>query len=122
MNYTSITINGQKVGLKFGMASFRYLTDKFVEGISFDNNELNEIGISHIIYGGYMNNCLVKGVLPEMTFESIVDYVESNLQNDEFLESLKEVVKVWTESDFIKQTQIAEDDSKAKKKISRGKK
>jgi hypothetical protein len=64
----------------------------------------------------------VKGVLPEMTFESIVDYVESNLQNDEFLESLKEIVKVWTESDFIKQTQIAEDDSKAKKKTSRGKK
>jgi hypothetical protein len=64
----------------------------------------------------------VKGVLPEMTFESIVDYVESNLQNDEFLESLKEIVKVWTESDFIKQTQVAETDSKAKKKISRGKK
>lgn len=123
MNYTSITIDGQKIGLKFGMASFRYMTDKFVEGISFNNNELNEIGIGHIIYAGYYNNCLVKGVQAEMTFENVVDYIEKNLQNDEFLENVKDVVKIWTESDFIKQTQeAAEDKSATKKKTSRGKK
>lgn len=123
MNYTFVTIEGQKVGLKFGMASFRYLTDKFVEGISFDNNELNEIGIAHIIYSGYYNNCLVKGVLAEITFENIVDYVEKNLHNDEFLNNIKDVVKVWTESDFIKQASVAEDGKEvAKKKTSRGKK
>lgn len=123
MNYTFVTIEGQKVGLKFGMASFRYLTDKFVEGISFDNNELNEIGIAHIIYSGYYNNCLVKGVLAEITFENIVDYVEKNLHNDEFLNNIKDVVKVWTESDFIKQASVAEDGKEvSKKKTSRGKK
>jgi hypothetical protein len=123
MNYTSITIDGQKIGLKFGMASFRYLTDKLVEGVSFDNNELNEIGIGHILYGGYTNNCLVKGVLPEFTFEYFVDTIEKNLINDEFLNQIKEVIKVWTESDFIKQAvDISEAKEQPKKKTSRGKK
>ena len=121
MNYTTITINDQKVGLKFGMASFRYLSGKFVEGISYTNGELNEIGISHLIYAGYYNNCLVKDVLPEYKFEQIVDYVESNLKNEHFLNQMGEVVKVWSESDFIKQAATPYKEE-PKKKTSRGKK
>ena len=124
MNYTTITINDKKVGLKFGMASFRYLSDKFVDGISFENGELNEIGVAHLVYSGYYNNCLVKGVLPEMTFENLVDYVESNIMKNEFLEELKEIIKVWGESDMIKSNVAASEevDDKAKKKSSRGRK
>ncbi len=124
MNYTTITINDQKVGLKFGMASFRYLSDKFKDGISFENGELNEIGVAHLVYSGYYNNCLVKGVLPELTFENLVDYIESNIMKSEFLEELKNIIKVWSESDMIK-TNIAatqEVEEKAKKKSSRGRK
>jgi hypothetical protein len=124
MNYTTITINDQKVGLKFGMASFRYLSDKFKDGISFENGELNEIGVAHLVYSGYYNNCLVKGVLPEMTFENLVDYVETNIMKNEFLEELKGIIKVWGESDMIKSNVAAaeEVDDKAKKKSSRGRK
>jgi hypothetical protein len=124
MNYTTITINDQKVGLKFGMASFRYLSDKFKDGISFENGELNEIGVAHLVYSGYYNNCLVKGVLPEMTFENLVDYVETNILKNEFLEELKEIIKVWGESDMIKSNVAASEevDDKAKKKSSRGRK
>jgi hypothetical protein len=124
MNYTTITINDQKVGLKFGMASFRYLSDKFKDGISFDNGELNEIGVAHLVYSGYYNNCLVKGVLPELTFENLVDYVETNIMKNEFLEELKGIIKVWGESDMIKSNVAAaeEIDDKAKKKSSRGRK
>jgi hypothetical protein len=124
MNYTTITINDQKVGLKFGMASFRYLSDKFKDGISFENGELNEIGVAHLVYSGYYNNCLVKGVLPEMTFENLVDYIETNIMKNEFLEELKNIIKVWGESDMIKSNVAAaeEVDDKAKKKSSRGRK
>jgi len=124
MNYTTITINDQKVGLKFGMASFRYLSDKFKDGISFENGELNEIGVAHLVYSGYYNNCLVKGVLPEMTFENLVDYIEANIMKAEFLEELKNIIKVWGESDMIKSNvaQTEEVDDKAKKKSSRGRK
>jgi hypothetical protein len=124
MNYTTITINDQKVGLKFGMSSFRYLSDKFKDGISFDNGELNEIGVAHLVYSGYYNNCLVKGVLPEITFENLVDYIEANIMKNEFLEELKNIIKVWGDSDMIKSnvavSEQAED--KAKKKTSRGRK
>ena len=124
MNYTTITINNQKVGLKFGMASFRYLSDKFKDGISFENGELNEIGVAHLVYSGYYNNCLVKGVLPELTFENLVDYVELNIMKNEFLEELKNIIKVWGESDMIKSNvaQAEEVDDKAKKKSLRGRK
>jgi hypothetical protein len=124
MNYTTITINDQKVGLKFGMASFRYLSDKFKDGISFENGELNEIGVAHLVYSGYYNNCLVKGVLPEMTFENLVDYVETNIMKNEFLEELKGIIKVWGESDMIKSNVAAtqEQEPEAKKKSSRGRK
>lgn len=121
MNYTTITINDQKVGLKFGMASFRYLSEKFVEGISFDRGELTEIGIAHLIYAGYYNNCLVKNVLPELKFEELVDFVESNIKKVVFLDEMKEMLKVWGESDMIKT--VAENTTEEpKKKISRGKK
>jgi hypothetical protein len=124
MNYTTITINDQKVGLKFGMASFRYLSDKFKDGISFENGELNEIGVAHLVYSGYYNNCLVKGVLPEMTFENLVDYVEVNIMKSEFLEELKGIIKVWGESDMIKSNvaQTEQVEPEAKKKSSRGRK
>jgi hypothetical protein len=124
MNYTTITINDQKVGLKFGMASFRYLSDKFKDGISFENGELNEIGVAHLVYSGYYNNCLVKGVLPELTFENLVDYIETNIMKNEFLEELKGIIKVWGESDMIKSNvaQTEQVEPEAKKKSSRGRK
>ena len=124
MNYTTITINDQKVGLKFGMASFRYLSDKFIDGVSFENGELNEIGVSHLVYSGYYNNCLVKGVLPEITFENLVDYVEVNIMKPEFLEELKNIIKIWGESDMIKSNVAATEEVQetTKKKSSRGKK
>lgn len=120
MNYTTITINGEKIGLKFGMASFRYLSEgRLTEGKSFRNNELTEIGIAHILYSGYYNNCIVKDVEANLTFEDFVDFVELNLTKNEFINELKEVIEVWSKCDIIKQTQTEEE---PKKKNSRGKK
>lgn len=119
MNYTTITVNGEKIGLKFGMASFRYLSEgKFIEGKSFQNNVITEIGIAHIIYSGYMNNCLVKDIEETYSFEYFVDFIESNLSNDSFLNEIKKVIDLWTNSDFIKN----ETTEPTKKKNIRGKK
>ena len=93
MNYTKININGVEYNLRFGMASFRYLADKNIE--NFD-----EIGVSHIIYSGYHNWCLVNEVIPVLKFVEVVDYVESCLQND--MTEVNEVIKVWGENQLIK--------------------
>jgi len=119
MNYTTITINGEKIGLKFGMASFRYLSEgKFVEGKSFSNNQLTEIGIAHIIYSGYYNNCLVKDIDQKLSFEDIVDFIELNFSNEAFFNELKSIIDIWSKSDFIQNNKPDE----PKKKITRGKK
>jgi len=103
------------------------LSDKFKDGISFENGELNEIGVAHLVYSGYYNNCLVKGVLPKMTFENLVDYIETNMAKSEFLEELRNAIKIWTESDMVKiNVAVAESVEEAveigKKKSLRGKK
>lgn len=120
MNYTTITINGTKIGLKFGMASFRYLSDKFVEGKAYTNNELNEIGIAHILYSGYYNNCLIKDAEIEHSFESFVDFIEANLNNEDVLNSIKDIIQIWSQNEFLKQKE--EPKQEAKKKTTRGKK
>lgn len=119
MNYTTLTLGDKKIGLKFGMASFRYLQSKFNDGRSFTNDDLNEISISHILYSGHYNNCLVKDVEPQITFEELVDYVETNLLNPSFVEEIKRIVDVWSQNDFIKKAQEVSEDSKKK---TRGKK
>jgi hypothetical protein len=106
------------------MASFRYVADKLKDGITFENGEINEIGIAHLIYSGYYNNCLVKGVLPEITFETLLDYIEANIMKQDFIDELKEIIKVWGESDMIKKNFVASKNTEesAKKKSSRGRK
>jgi hypothetical protein len=122
MNYTTITIEGNKIGLKFGLASFRYLKDKFVEGRAFQNDELTEIGIAHILYSGYYNNCLIKDSEIKLTFEYFVDFIESNLTNTEVFEQIKLVLDIWSQNDFIKEKEVEIGKEEAKKKTTRGKK
>lgn len=121
MNYTSIIINGQKVGIKFGMASFRYLSDKFAIGNAYHNNELTEIGIAYIVYSGYYNNCIVKEEEPILSFSDIVDWVEQSLVNGEQSKDIVEVINLWASNDFIRK-KTEETAEEPKKKTSRGKK
>jgi hypothetical protein len=120
MNYCTITVNEQTIGIKFGMASFRYLSEgKFVEGKSFDSNGLNEIGISHILYSGYYNNCIVKEIIPSLNFEDFVDYVETAMLNKEGISKLTEIIKIWTDNRYLKDSI---NNNESKKKNSSGKK
>lgn len=121
MNYTSITIKDNKLGLKFGMASFRYLQGKFIDGVAFEGDSINEIGTAHILYSGYYNNCLIKEEVPLYTFEEFVDFIEENITNEEVLEQIKDVIKVWSECDIIQKSKTNAA-PQAKKKSTRGKK
>jgi hypothetical protein len=120
MNYTTITINGETIGLKFGMASFRYLQGKLVNGKTFTDNELNEIGIAHILYSGYYNNCLIKEIDTKLAFEDFVDWIEQNISNNNTLEDVKRAMDIWSSNDFIR-NQTTETNTTTKKKSKRGK-
>lgn len=120
MNYITLTIYEEKLGLKFGMASFRYLQDKFVSGKSFVGNELNEIGIAHIIYSGYYNNCLVKEIDVKYDLEYFIDWIEKNITNQNVLDQIKSIIELWSSNEFIRQKEGQQ--TVAKKKTIRGKK
>lgn len=104
MNYTKLTINQTEVGLKFGMHSARYLSEKLANGFCFAGEQITEIGIAHVIYAGYLNNCAIKDIHPELTFEQVVDHVESCIGNDDKVNALAGVIKVWTESQIVSQS------------------
>jgi hypothetical protein len=115
MNYCSIVINETKIGLKFGMASFRYLSEgKLVEGKSINKGEINEIGIAHIIYSGYFNNCLIKDQEPEYDFGWFVDAIELNLNNADFMEQIKKALEVWSSNEFISKATATTEEPKKK--------
>lgn len=97
MNYTTITIENKEIGLKFGMYSARYLSDKLTNGFCFIGDEITEIGIAHLIYSGYINNCAVKDEKPDMTFEQVVNFVESSVTDPDKVNNLANVVKVWAD-------------------------
>lgn len=123
MNYTTILIDNKKIGLKFGMASFRYIQQKIEQGKIFNGEDLNEISIAHILYSGYYNNCIVKDINLDLTFENIIDWIENNLKDPLFMETITEVIKIWSDSDLIKSNQeIVEDKKPTKKKITHLKK
>lgn len=122
MNYTTILVNGQKVGIKFGMASFRYLSDKFKEGKAYHNGELTEIGIAYIVHSGYYNNCIVKEEEPTLSFSDIVDWVEKAFVGTEDAAEITKVINLWAENDFLKKKDDAQPTEEPKKKTSRGKK
>lgn len=100
MNYTTFELKGEKIGLKFGMASFRYLANtKFLDA----NDTITEIGIAKILYSGYYNNCIIKDVEPKYTLEDFVDYIELNLKNDAFMIEIQKIIELWGQNDIIKQ-------------------
>ena len=121
MNYTTIEIEGKNIGLKFGMASFRYLQTKLKNEISYNRDELTEIGFAQILYSGYYNNCIIKDVVPEYNFEYFVDFVEKNLNNPIILQQIKNVIEFWTNNDILKSAESKKTDD-SKKKTIRGKK
>jgi len=99
--YCSVTINGKDVGLKFGMPANRMFFEKMAlkpEILSGDT--VNEVGICHLIYAGYVNNCLVKDIEPELTFGFFMEWVEEALVDEGVKGKLQEVSNCYSESKF----------------------
>jgi hypothetical protein len=102
--YATITINGEKVGLKFGIPAIR----KYNEGLTPDmysenDSQLNEYGTAHLFYCGYLNNCWRKQEKhPSLSFDVFLDYMDGIITNPETKAECLEAVKVFTESHVIK--------------------
>lgn len=83
--YTTIDINGQIVGLKFGLPAVQQIgeyekQDHFYQ-VTNGERGYSVYGIAYIIYAGYVCNQRNKMMPTTLPFEEIVDYVEDSLMD-----------------------------------------
>jgi hypothetical protein len=80
---------------------------------------INEIGVAHLIYAGYQNNCIVKGIEPELKFHFFMEWVEEALVDPEVKKTLDAVSQCYADSRFTKKCieEINERTEDLKKKI-----
>jgi hypothetical protein len=103
--YIALEINGEKVGLKFGMPANRWFTEKLSENIELISKDgvVTEIGVAYLIYFGYLNNCLVKEETQKHGFGYFMEYVEEALLNEDIMPNLIEVSKVYADSRYTQE-------------------
>ena len=117
MNYIQITINGNLVGLKFGMLATQLFYEVIEKGKRvMIGDTVNELGIAYLLYFGYINNCEVKQVDPSLTFEDFYNLVEDSTNGNE---EITKALECWSNSQTMKKA--VEQAEEAKKK-STGKK
>jgi|ERR1700748_807948 len=87
-----ITINEEQVTLKFGLPALRHVLDAGTRyNIMIDENHFNNLGLSHVLYGGYINDCMRKDVIAKREFSEFYDYVE-DLPNEKIAELQSAIV------------------------------
>lgn len=116
--YTTIVIGGETVGLKYGLPAVRQITEKLSGGNLITGNTYNEVGIAHILYAGYINNCIVKEVEAKHKFEFFYDFIEEIAISGE-VEGVTEAIKCFEESRFVKALAKQIENTSTKKKNGR---
>jgi hypothetical protein len=120
MNITTLVIDGNEYGIRFGMYSARYLADKLTSSFCFVGDEITEIGISHVVYAGYLNHCAVKDEKPLLTFEDVVNFVEASISDTDRVKQLTDITALWVQCQFKeKEQKQPEPEAETKKKTSR---
>lgn len=75
-----ITVDGHQVVLKFGLPAIKRIMEKMLVYKLADkhgNKEIyNALGLSHILYAGYLNGCLMRDELPAIPFEAFYTLLE----------------------------------------------
>lgn len=120
--YAQIEIGGKQVGLKFGLPALRMLTEKAVQFPNIWNEEtvFNEAGWAYLLYFGYVNNCMVKEIAPELKFEIFMDYVEGIAHDTTLVGPLQKVITVWAASREVQRLPKPVVEEKKRKKQSPG--
>lgn len=98
----SITIAGQKVGLKFGLPALRRVTEKMKEFELLTEGRSNDLGMAHILFAGYLNYCIMREEVPVFQLQPFYEYVESAEDTVESTIELSEAVKSFQESRYVK--------------------
>jgi hypothetical protein len=120
--YTTILLEGQQVGLKFGLRALQQLAEKEKKVPFYQDNTYSDLGIAHIMYAGYCNNQYIKDADITIPFESFYNIVEDCFSDtDKVLEILKPVIECFENSKYVAPLkQVIEEAQPSKKKSGHG--
>ncbi len=98
--YTTITVKGQEIGLRFGLRAIKRITLRLQEVINdklLDEDDKAVLILRDRIYSGYLCDCMYRDVQPLIPVEDFTEYVE-NAAIEKNTQELITVYKVWQES------------------------
>ena len=101
--YTVVNINGEEIGLHFGVPASRMFYEKLAnDEFMVSGNTINEIGIATVLHCGYINNCMLKDLAQTKTFGYFLSYVENGFIDDDIKKQLERISKTFSESRYTK--------------------
>ena len=118
---TTTVIGGQKIGLLFGLPSIQYWNE-YQNGPLSAGKEItiDQTGMAHVLYGGYLNYCKAEAIEPELKFRSFFDFVEAEAYAGSLIETSR-ICKLFFQSISVtaekltKRTEEIETEGKEKK-------
>lgn len=100
--YIQIDVNGEMLGIKFGMLANEWFSDKALAGELTSNGTTNLEGVAYLIYCGYKNNCKQKKV-PDVYHEGyFLEWVEEVSIDPEKQNLFTEIGECYIQSKFTK--------------------
>ena len=116
--YTTITVKGQEIGLRFGLRAIKRISLKLKEIIadkSLDEGDQAILILRDRVYSGYLCDCMYRDVQPTIPVEDFTEYVE-NAALAKNTEELITVYKVYEESvAALPKVEVPEEEKKNQK-------
>lgn len=104
----TITVDGREVVLKFGLPAIRRIMEKMlVYSLSDkdgDKETYNDLGLSHILYAGYLNGCMMRDELPSVQFEAFYNLLEESMENKVLEKQVIDAIASFEASKVVKQS------------------
>lgn len=100
--YISIDVNGEKLGLKFGMLANEWFINQLEEDKSLmsADGEPSLIGAAYLIYYGYLNNCKHKGTKEAYNMGYFLQWIEEVSIDPEKAHVLEDIGVCYRDSRF----------------------
>lgn len=103
-----ITIDGHQVVLKFGLPAIKRIMEKMLvyklADKDGDKEIYNDLGLSHILYAGYLNGCMMRDTLPEIPFEAFYTLLEDAPGDKDKQGEVIAAIAAFEESKIVKQS------------------
>lgn len=118
--YIAITIGGKERGLKFGMYAAELIGRKSVANI--EGELVTSQFAADLIHAGLLNNCVVKELPVDFTYEEVTDWLEEMWFDEKGQKVIAQVIAAFTDSRPIQkakelQQQISVESKKKKSKL-----